>query len=137
MCYVLAVKRKTASTAVIRWLNRFGHCVTYNEINAVKTKLAENQVCIEDIRKFEPRVIQPNLFVTFVYDNCDHSIQSIYNAILHGTNGIVIQLSTAMKTQADACPQKRSGPSHQRSFKPVQQNFQPFCKLKSTINRTS
>ena len=87
----IATKRKTASISVIRWLNRFGHIISYDEVNAVETKLAEDQIRNVNIRKYVPNSIQPSTFVTFVYDNCDHNAESIYNITLHGTNGIVIQ----------------------------------------------
>ena len=87
----IATKRKTASISVIRWLNRFGHIISYDEVSAVETKLAEDQIRNVNIRKYVPNSIQPSTFVTFVYDNCDHNAESIYNITLHGTNGIVIQ----------------------------------------------
>ena len=37
--------------------------------------------------------IQPGMFVTFVYGDCDHNGDPIYNVTLRGTNGIVIQAS--------------------------------------------
>lgn len=87
----VAVKRRTGSVSVIRWLNRFGHIISYDEVNALETKLAEDQVCNEDFRNYIPNNIQPSTFVTFVYDNCDHNAESIYNKTLHATNGIIIQ----------------------------------------------
>ena len=40
-----------------------------------------------------PNKIQPDISVTFVYDNCDHNAESICNVTLHGTTRIVIQPS--------------------------------------------
>ena len=97
----ISVKRKTGSVSVIRWLNRFGHATSYNEINAIETKLAEDQVRNITFRIYVPNNIQPSVFVTFVYDNCDHNAESIYNVTLHATNGIVIQrfeISVSVKT---------------------------------------
>ena len=74
----LAVKRKTGSVITTRWLNRFGHSVSYDEINAIETRLAEEQLASQNARRYIPNNIQPSTFVTFVYDNCDH-IQRILN----------------------------------------------------------
>ena len=65
---------------------------SYDEINSIETKFTEDQANRREPRKFVPnniQLIQP--FVTFVYDNCDHNIEPIYNVTLHGTNGIIIQ----------------------------------------------
>ena len=86
----LSVKRITGSVSVIRWLNRYGHCISYDEINATETILAEEQVHMQTARRYVPNNIQPGLPITFVYDTCDHDAESIYNVTVHGTNGIVI-----------------------------------------------
>ena len=44
----LTVKRKTGSVGTIRWLNRFGHSIPYDEINATETGLAEEQLHSEN-----------------------------------------------------------------------------------------
>ena len=87
----MAIKRKTGSVSVIRWLNRYGHSISYDELNAVETKLAEDQIHDDNFRKYLPNNIQKHTFVTFVYANCDHNTESIYNSTLHATNGIIIQ----------------------------------------------
>ena len=73
----ICVKRKSGSVDLIRWLNRLGHTVSYDEINSIETKLAEDQANWRELRKFVPNKIQPNILVTFVYGNCDHNIESI------------------------------------------------------------
>ena len=42
-------------------------------------KLAEDQASRREPRKFSPNNIQPSVFVAFIYDNCDHNIESMYN----------------------------------------------------------
>lgn len=123
----LSVKRKTGSVSVIRWLNRYGHCISYGEINATETKLAEEQVHIQSARRYVPNNIQPGFPVTFVYDNCDHNAESIYNVTVHGTNSIVIE----MKNNNNCNPSNQNTPTttlttnvtsvKHRSFKPVLQ----------------
>ena len=55
----LSVKRITGSVSVIRWLNRYGHCISYDEINATEAKLAEEQVHMQTARRYVPNNIQP------------------------------------------------------------------------------
>ena len=40
----VSIKRKTGSVAVLRWLNRFGHSISYEQVNAIETNIAANQV---------------------------------------------------------------------------------------------
>lgn len=83
----LAVKQKTESVITAHWLNRFDYSVLYDEINAIEKRLTEEQLASQNARRYIPDNIQPSMFVTFVYDNCD--VESLYN--VHGTNGIIIQ----------------------------------------------
>ena len=73
----VCVKRMSGSVDLIRWLNCLGHTVSYEEINSIKTKLAEDQANWKEPRKFVPNNIQPSIFVTFVYGYCDHNTESI------------------------------------------------------------
>ena len=137
----LSVKRKTGSVNVIRWLNHYGHCISYDEINATETKLAEEQVHMQTARRYVPNNIQPGLPVTFVYDNCDYNAGSIYNVTVHGTNGIAIQMknnNNNINSKNQNIPSTRSTTNTQsikrRSFKPVLQEVQPFIKPKQRPN---
>ena len=55
---------------------------------------------------------------TFVYDNCDHNAESIYNVTVHGTNGIVIQLKPNHRgvTEDDLLPRLTSVIIKETSF---------------------
>ena len=112
------VKRKSGSVDLIRWLNRLGHTISYDEINSIETKLAEDQANRREPRKFVPNNFQPNLFATFVYDNCYHNIESIYDVTLHGTNGIIIQKCLRI-TNNDINTNPPVKNIRRRSFKPV------------------
>ena len=79
----------TGSVDAVHWLNRFGHSISYDEINALETKLAEEQVNNQTIKSLVPTHTQLRNFVNFCFNNCDHNMESIYNATLHGTNGII------------------------------------------------
>ena len=87
----VSIKQITGSVDAVRWLNRFGHSISYDEINALKTKLAEEQVNNQTNTSLVFTHIQPSVFVTLCYDNYDHNMESVYTAILQGTNGIIIQ----------------------------------------------
>ena len=89
----LTVTLKTDSVSTIRWLNRFGHSISYDEINGTEATLAEEQLNNENVCRYVPNNIQPGMFVTFVYDDCDHNTESLDNVTLYGTNRIVIQVS--------------------------------------------
>ena len=112
------MKRKSGSVDVICWLNCFGHTVSYDEISSIE---------------FVPNNIQPSAFVTFVFDNCDHNIESIYNVTLHGNNGIIIQkcLQTTNNDIKSNPPVKNV---FHRSFKPVSNELQPYIKTKARLN---
>ena len=130
----IALKRKTGSRQILQWLNRFGHSISYNEVNVVETKLGEEQTNLEFCRKYVPNNIQPGTMVTFVYDNCDHNVESLHGLTMHCTNGIVIQRSAPNLpniTTELAIP----SPSMVRmprkwSFKPAYNELQPYVKSK-------
>ena len=88
----LGVKCKTGSKKVIEWLNHLGHCISYAEVNAVKTKLAmDESKQSQNNAAYVPSVITPLTFVTFIWDNCDHICESIFGDMLHCMNGIIVQ----------------------------------------------
>ena len=87
----LGVKRKTDSKKVIEWLNRFGHCISYAEVNAVESKLAmDESKRSQKNTTYVPSVVTRSTFVTFIWDNCDHNCESIFGDTLHCTNGIIV-----------------------------------------------
>lgn len=87
------IKRITGSRLVIDCFNRFGHTISYHEVNALETAFAEVQMHHQLARTYVPPRVIPSKFVTFVYDNCDHNPESLSGISMHVTNGIMIQLS--------------------------------------------
>ena len=55
----LCIKRITGFVDAVRWLNRFGHSISHDEINALETKLAEEQVNNQTNTSLVPTHIQP------------------------------------------------------------------------------
>ena len=129
----ICVKRKSGSVDLILWLNCLGHTVSYDEINSIETKLAEDQANWREPRKFVFNNIQPSVFVTFVYDNCDHNIESIYKVTLHGTKGIIIQ-KCLQTTNNDINTNPLVKNVRRRSFKSVLNELQPYIKTKARLN---
>lgn len=93
--YVLlsfCIKRKTGSKDVLKWLNRLGHGISYDEVNVLETFLADQAVFNQTNRAFCPSSVQPSFFVTFVWDNNDINPDSLNGNVMHCTNGIIVQL---------------------------------------------
>ena len=75
---------------VITWMNRYGHTISSDEVNVVESNTAETQASIL-FRTFVPRIMQPSIFVTFVFENCDHNLESKFHLTMHCTDDIMIQ----------------------------------------------
>ena len=65
------VKRKTGSREMVEWLNRMGHCISYDEVNFMETSLALQAIKNESVKSYCPSSLVPLLFLTFVWDNND------------------------------------------------------------------
>ena len=67
-----------------------------------------------------PDSVQPSVFVTFVYDNCDHNPETLSGVTMHCTNGIFIQqITTAQEIQQPISNQIPSKEGERRSLIPV------------------
>ena len=64
----------------------------YRILMLVDTKFADDQVQLCSSNGYVSSVMQPSLPVTFVWYNGDHNPESVYGALLHCTNGIMIQI---------------------------------------------
>jgi len=56
----LCTKRRTGSKQMIKWLNRFGHVISYDETAYVETTLAEDEVKNQIVRSYCPNMVQPS-----------------------------------------------------------------------------
>ena len=123
----IVTKRKTGSKFMINSLNRFGHSISYDEVNNIETFFAEMQANKQSHQSFLPNNIQPSTFIIFVYDNCDHNPETISGMSLHCTNGIIIQapglpketLSSEIMCEAITRPRKRLFKALTNNDKPV------------------
>ena len=69
-------------------LKKLGHSLSYPELNAVETDLANRQLKNRNIYSDAPPSLIPGMMITYVYDNCDHNPESQFSATMHCTNGI-------------------------------------------------
>ncbi|XP_066920335.1 uncharacterized protein [Clytia hemisphaerica] len=125
------IKRKTGSKTLVGWMNKFGHCISYDDVNYLETILAMDAMYNESIRSFCPSLILPSIFVTFVWDNNDINPESIKGVSMHVTNGIVIQLKHESNNQTRRISQ-RLNTNRKRSFEAVEN---PLLKYNSTKKR--
>ena len=132
----LNIKRRTGNKAVITWLNRYGHCISYTDVSLVETKFADDQVQLCSSSGCVPSVMQPSMPVAFVWDNVDHNPESVYGVSLHCTNGIMIQLqedrpspvasTDVIVTESAENTITQSRTRKIRSFQPVQSVIKPY-----------
>lgn len=95
----LFVKRITGSRQMIDCLNRLGHVISYHEVNSLETAFAELQIHNQLLQSYVPPPVVPSIFVTFVFDNCDHNPETLNGVSMHVTNGIIIQLKRENQVQ--------------------------------------
>jgi len=81
-----------------------GHSISYDEVNVLETALAEKQVQHQLLKSYVPSTVIPSTFVTFVYDNCDHNLETLSGASMHCTYGIIIPKNVRNYIQ----PQKKA-----------------------------
>ena len=81
---------------MITLLNRYGHGISYDQVLQIETRLAEEQLETEVNGVIVPRIIQPNVFSTFCWDNIDILEETLSSqGTTHCTNGIVVQRQVA------------------------------------------
>ena len=117
------------SKDVITWMNRYGHTISSGEVNLVKTNAAETQASVLS-RTFVHRIMQPSAFVTCVFDNCDHNLESKFKLTMHCTSGTVMQkcqnTDNRILTHNPILQQAQS--RKRQSFNLTQQDLAPFIK---------
>ena len=124
----IITKRKTGSKFLINCLNRLGHSISYDEVNNIETSFAEKQFMYQNYQAFVPNNVQSSIFVTFVYDNCDHNPESLTGISMHCTNGIIIQRpAVAIELTQTHAPELNVGvPRRRRSFAAVTTELAPY-----------
>ena len=138
------VKRKTGSKQAITALNRLGHSISYDEVNSLETAYAERQAQTILSRAYVPSRVQPSVFVTFVYDNCDHNPETLSGVSMHCTNGIIVQVKSARQDSEINIDQIQTKVSKRKSFKARNIEITPYFQSErvapgtmTTITRNS
>ncbi len=67
----MTVKTKTGSSDMVTLLNRFGHGLSYKQIEELETCMARKQLANQADGIFIPSTIQAGVFTTFCWDNND------------------------------------------------------------------
>ena len=111
-----AVKNLTGSKEVITLLNRYGHGISYDQVLEIETRLAESYLETQEHGVILPKVVSPNVFSTFCWDNIDLLEETLSGrGTTHCTNGIVVQRQVAGCDLPPAVPEKRG--VHRRTFR--------------------
>ena len=84
---------------MVNFLNRLDHSISYDEGNLIETSIANEQMKNKICKLFVPNNILPSIFVTYVFDNCDHNPETLSGMVMHCTNGIMIQRSAQYQPQ--------------------------------------
>ena len=61
----VCTKRRTGSKKMIRWLNMFGHGISYDEVAFVETTLAEDEIQNQFTRSYCLIIAKPSVYVIF------------------------------------------------------------------------
>ena len=131
----LLLKRKTSSKQMINICNRLAHCVSYDEVNIVETALADEQTKSQLYSAHEPINVQPSIFVSFVYHNCDYNPETLSGVTMHCTNGIIIQSPTRdplISLPATPCTEEQR--VKRRSFATITKELDTFYALPENLN---
>ena len=92
----LTVKNLTGSKEMITLLNRYDHGIFYDQVLQIDTRLVEKQLETELNGVIVPRIIQPNMFSTFCWDDIDILEETLSGqGTTYCTNGIVVQRQVA------------------------------------------
>ena len=131
----LCLKRKTGSKDILTWLNRLGHCISYDKVNRTDTYLAEIESKNNENERFIPSNINPSSFVTFVAGNGDHNPERLYGKSLHCRNMIIIQSQEPNHISINEEPTIISDVAYQRkrSFKPISTYIWKYLPVKHII----
>ena len=92
----ICVHHLTSSKRLIELLNRMGHCVSYDEMRAVNTSIAEEVLAkVEAFGTVIPTNIKPGTFVQIAADNNDLNEETLHGKnTTHATTMVIYQKKT-------------------------------------------
>ncbi|CAG2247532.1 unnamed protein product [Mytilus edulis] len=86
------LKTQTGSSEIVKIINRFGHSVSYDQVEEIETAIAEKMIMNTEDDIFIPSIIRKGVFSSFCWDNNDLCEETLSGqGTTHCTNGIVIQ----------------------------------------------
>ena len=93
MSLAMCVHHLTSSKRLIKLLNRMGHCVSYDEMRAVNTSIAEEVLAqVEAFGTVIPTNIKPGAFVQIAADNNDLNEETLDGKnTTHATTMVIYQ----------------------------------------------
>ena len=101
----------------------------------VETAVAEEQLYQKKCTSYVPDSVQPSVFVTFVYDNCDHNPKTLSGVTMHCTNSIIIQqITTVQEIQQPISNQIPSKKGKSQSLIPVTKELCAYYAPAKRIN---
>ena len=125
----LCTKRKTCYRKLITWLNRLGQSIPYHDVNLVETHIAEEQIANVTTAAYVLNNITPEEFETFVYDNDDINVESVYGRSYHCTNAIAIHQKSNDRPEQTPAPATVTSNYRRRSLKPIINSTKPAVKI--------
>ena len=120
------VKTLTGNVELLQILNRFGHGISYHQLEENDTAL-----CIEKIASnlnqspIIPKAIQANLFTNLAWDNIDRLEETLTGeGTTHHVNGIIVQ----PHVYGPHLPTAAAPVIEKRKQRPITQELQPLSE---------
>ncbi|CAG2186230.1 unnamed protein product [Mytilus edulis] len=114
------LKTQTGSSEIVKIINRFGHSVSYDQVEEIETAIAEKMIMNTEDDIFIPSIIRKGVFSSFCWDNNDLCEETLSGqGTTHCTNGIVIQTRPDWCENEDEANQTPLQRSKNRSLKIV------------------
>ncbi|CAC5360782.1 unnamed protein product [Mytilus coruscus] len=112
------LKTQTGSSEIVKIINKFGHSVSYDQVEEIETSIAEQMIMNTEDDIFIPSIIRKGVFSSFCWDNNDLCEETLSGqGTTHCTNGIVIQTRPDWCENEDEANQPPLQRSKNRSLK--------------------
>ncbi|CAC5405828.1 unnamed protein product [Mytilus coruscus] len=112
------LKTQTGSSEIVKIINKFGHSVSYDQVEEIETSIAEQMIMNTEDDIFIPSIIRKGVFLCFCWDNNDLCEETLSGqGTTHCTNGIVIQTRPDWCENEDEANQPPLQRSKNRSLK--------------------
>ena len=120
----------TGSKSVVTLINRFGHGISYTELEELQTAMAEsclNQNNADDV--YLPSNINPSQRVSLCFDNNDINEETLTGSgTTHCTNGIALQRQTDLNySTSDAVVSSQKHRSKARTMAVSPSSIAEYC----------